>query len=69
MSKVTIMNTKNKAKITYQLVSESEADLKTKKVSVSSPMGKGLLGKIIGETATVVTPNGEMQFEIVDITI
>ena len=69
LSKVTIMNTKNKAKITYQLVSESEADLKTKKVSVSSPMGKGLLGKIIGETATVVTPNGEMQFEIVDITI
>lgn len=69
LSKVTIMNTKNKAKITYQLVSESEADLKTKKVSVSSPMGKGLLGKIIGETATVVTPNGEMQFEIVDISI
>jgi transcription elongation factor GreA len=69
LSKVTILNTKNKAKITYQLVSESEADLKTKKVSVSSPMGKGLLGKIIGETATVVTPNGEMQFEIVDITI
>jgi transcription elongation factor GreA len=69
LSKVTIMNTKNKAKITYQLVSESEADLKTKKVSVSSPMGKGLLGKIIGETATVITPNGEMQFEIVDITI
>jgi transcription elongation factor GreA len=69
LSKVTIMNTKNKAKITYQLVSEAEADLKTKKVSVSSPMGKGLLGKIIGETATVVTPNGEMQFEIVDITI
>ncbi|WP_353481101.1 transcription elongation factor GreA [Haliscomenobacter sp.] len=69
LSKVTIMNTKNKAKITYQLVSEAEADLKTKKVSVSSPMGKGLLGKIIGETATVITPNGEMQFEIVDITI
>ena len=69
LSKVTIMNTKNKAKITYQLVSESEADLKTKKVSVSSPMGQGLLGKVIGETATVRTPNGDMQFEIVDITI
>jgi transcription elongation factor GreA len=69
LSKVTIMNTKNKAKITYQLGSESEADLKTKKVSVSSPMGQGLLGKVIGETATVRTPNGDMQFEIVDITI
>jgi len=69
LSKVTIMNTKNKAKITYQLVSESEADLKTKKVSISSPMGQGLLGKIIGETATVRTPNGDMQFEIVDISI
>ena len=69
LSKVTIMNTKNKAKITYQLVSESESDLKAKKVSVSSPMGQGLLGKVIGETATVRTPNGDMQFEIVDITV
>jgi transcription elongation factor GreA len=69
LSKVTIMNTKNKAKITYQLVSESEADLKAKKVSVNSPMGQGLLGKIIGETATVRTPNGDMSFEIVDISI
>ncbi|WP_421796208.1 transcription elongation factor GreA [Haliscomenobacter sp.] len=69
LAKVTIMNTKNKAKITYQLVSESEADLKAKKVSVSSPMGQGLLGKVIGETATVRTPNGDMQFEIVDIAI
>lgn len=69
LSKVTIMNTKNKAKVTYQLVSESEADLKAKKVSVSSPMGQGLLGKVIGETAKVVTPNGEMLFEIVDIAI
>ena len=69
LSKVTIINTKNKAKITYQLVSESEADLKAKKVSVSSPMGQGLLGKIIGETATVRTPNGDMLFKIVDIAI
>lgn len=69
LSKVTIMNKKNKAKMTYQLVSESEADLKAKKVSVSSPMGQGLLGKVIGETAKVVTPNGEMLFEIVDIAI
>jgi transcription elongation factor GreA len=69
LAKVTIMNTKNKAKITYQLVSETEADLKAKKISVSSPMGKGLLGKVIGETATVKTPNGDMEFEIIDITI
>lgn len=69
LSKVTIINTKNKAKITYQLVSESEADLKAKKVSVSSPMGQGLLGKIIGETATVRTPNGDMLFKIIDIAI
>ncbi|MDX2071903.1 MAG: transcription elongation factor GreA [Haliscomenobacter sp.] len=69
LAKVTIMNTKNKAKITYQLVSESEADLKAKKVSVSSPMGQGLLGKVIGETATVRTPNGDMEFQIMDISI
>ena len=69
LAKVTIMNTKNKAKITYQLVSETEANLKAKKISVSSPMGKGLLGKVIGETATVKTPNGDMEFEVIDITI
>lgn len=69
LAKVTILNTKNKAKITYQLVSETEADLKAKKISVSSPMGKGLLGKVVGETATVKTPNGDMEFEIIDITI
>ncbi|MEL6393652.1 MAG: GreA/GreB family elongation factor, partial [Bacteroidota bacterium] len=69
LSKVTIKSLKNKAKITYQLVSESEADLSKKKISVSSPMGKGLLGKAVGEVATVKTPNGEMQFEVVDISL
>lgn len=69
LAKVTILNTKNKAKITYQLVSETEADLKAKRISVNSPMGKGLLGKKIGDTALVHTPNGDMQFEIVDISI
>ncbi|MEM8584973.1 MAG: transcription elongation factor GreA [Bacteroidota bacterium] len=69
LSKVTIKNLKNKAKLTYQLVSESEADLAKKKISVSSPMGKGLLGKAVGEIATVKTPNGELQFEIVDISL
>ena len=69
LSKVTIVNLKNKAKVTYQLVSESEADLKAKKISVSSPMGQGLLGKKIGEVATVTTPNGIMEFKVEDISI
>ena len=49
LAKVTIVNMKNKAKVTYQLVSESEADLKSKRISVNSPMGQGLLGKKVGE--------------------
>ena len=69
LSKVTIMNTKNKAKLTYQRVSESEANLAQKKISVSSPMGKGLLGEAVGDLATVSTPNGELQFEIVEINL
>ena len=69
LSKVTIVNVKNKAKVTYQLVSESEADLKAKKISVSSPIGQGLLGKKIGDVATVNTPNGIIEFKIEDISI
>ena len=69
MSKVTIQNTKNKAKLTYQLVSQSEANLAQKKISVESPMGQGLLGKAVGDTATVTTPNGELVFKILDITL
>ncbi|MBK8880513.1 MAG: transcription elongation factor GreA [Haliscomenobacter sp.] len=67
LAKVTIVNIKNKAKVTYQLVSESEADLKSKRISVNSPMGKGLLGKKVGEIAEVNTPNGTMQFKVLDI--
>jgi transcription elongation factor GreA len=67
LAKVKIRNTKNKAEIIYQLVSETEADLKAKKISVSSPIGKGLLGKKIGEIATVTTPGGPIDFEILDI--
>ena len=55
--------------MTYQLVSESEANLKEKKISVSSPIGKGLLGKEVGDIATVQTPAGEIDFEIVEITL
>lgn len=69
LNKVTIKNKKNGKEITYTLVSESEADLKAKKISTSSPMGKGLLGKSVGEIATVETPRGNLEFEIVNIAI
>ncbi len=69
LSKVTIRNVKTKKEITYQLVSESEADLKLKKISVSSPIGSGLLGKEPGDIATIETPNGNLEFEIVKISL
>ncbi len=68
LSTVKIKNVKNGAEMQYTLVAENEADLKEKKISVESPIGKGLLGKAVGEIADVQTPNGVMQFEIVDIT-
>lgn len=67
LSRVTIKNAANNREMTYQLVSEAEADLKKKRISISSPMGKGLLGKKAGELAIVKTPNGEMKFEVVKI--
>lgn len=69
LSKVTIKNRKNGASVTYMLVSEEEADLKAGKISTMSPIGKGLLGKTKGETATIKTPAGEMEFEITNIGI
>ena len=51
----------------YTIVAENEADLKAKKISIDSPIGKGLLGKKLGEIADVTTPNGVIQFEIMDI--
>lgn len=68
-AKVTIKNVKTNSKLTYQLVSETEADLKAKKISVGSPMGQGLLGKAVGEIALVDTPAGLMEFEVLDISI
>ena len=68
LSTVTLKNLANGAKMTYTLVAESEADLKTGKISVSSPIGKGLLGKKVGETAEIAVPNGRITFEIVEIT-
>lgn len=69
MSVVTIRNVKNKATMSYKLVAETEADLKNKKISVTSPMGQGLLGKAVGDLAEVKTPNGAIQFEIIEITV
>ena len=68
LSTVTLKNLANGAKMTYTLVAESEADLKSGKISVSSPIGKGLLGKKVGETAEIAVPNGKITFEIVEIT-
>ena len=67
LSKVKIKNVKNGATMTYQLVSESEADLKSGKISVTSPIAKGLLGKKVGETTEIQVPAGKMEFEILEI--
>jgi len=67
MSKVTIKNSANGAKMTYTIVPESEADLKTKKISISSPIARGLLGKEVGDKVEIKVPNGLMKFEIVDV--
>ncbi|MEM0938588.1 MAG: transcription elongation factor GreA [Bacteroidota bacterium] len=69
LSTVKIKNKKNDMEVTYQLVAEEEADLRSGKLSVQSPIGKGLLGKKKGESATIKVPAGDMEFEIVDITI
>ncbi|MBI3238320.1 MAG: transcription elongation factor GreA [Flavobacteriia bacterium] len=68
LSTVSIKNVSNGMEMQYTLVAESEADLKAKKISVDSPIGRGLLGKKVGDIADIQTPNGTMQFEIVDIT-
>ena len=67
LSKVTIKNLNNQMQLKYTLVAESEADLKSGKISVSSPIGKGLLGKKVGDLAEVVVPNGTIKFEIISI--
>ncbi|MGY8949269.1 MAG: transcription elongation factor GreA [Flavobacteriales bacterium] len=67
LSKVVIKNLNNRMQMNYTLVAESEADLKSGKISVNSPIGKGLLGKKIGEFAEVTVPNGILKFEIISI--
>lgn len=67
LSYVKIKNVKNNAEVEYQLVAENEANLKEKKISVESPIGKGLLGKSVGDIADVQTPGGVVQFELLEI--
>ena len=68
LSIVKIKNLNNGSTMTYQLVSETEADLKSGKISVKSPIAQGLLGKSVGEKAEILVPAGKIEFEIVEIT-
>ena len=69
LTKVTAANLVTKKMVTYQIVSESEADLKLGKISVTSPIGKGLLGKEVGDIAEVNVPAGTLKFKIEKITV
>tara|TARA_B100001057_G_scaffold167479_1_gene168198 strand:- start:4871 stop:5344 length:474 start_codon:yes stop_codon:yes gene_type:complete len=69
LSIVTIKNLANNSEMSYTIVSESEADLSLKKISASSPIGKGLIGKEVGDIANIVVPNGTIQFEILKISL
>ncbi|MEN9571409.1 MAG: hypothetical protein RL172_2640 [Bacteroidota bacterium] len=69
LTKVTVTNLNTKKIVTYQIVSEKEADLKLGKISVTSPIGKGLLGKVIGDVAEVTVPAGTLKFKIEDIAL
>ena len=67
MNKVTIKNLKNSASMTYTIVSETEANLKEGKISITTPIAKGLLGHKVGDIVEVQAPVGKMQFQIVEI--
>ena len=69
LTKVKVTNLNTKKQVTYQIVSEKEADLKLGKISVTSPIGKGLLGKHIGEVAEVTAPAGVVKFKVEDISV
>ena len=69
LTKVTVTNVSTKKKVTYQIVSENEADLKVGKISVTSPIGRGLLGKVVGEVAEVTAPAGMLKFKVEEISL
>jgi transcription elongation factor GreA len=69
LSKVKLKNKKTNAVVEYMLVAEEEADLKLGKISVKSPIGKGLLGKKLGEIATIEIPAGKLELEVLDISL
>ncbi len=68
LSTVKLLNKVNKQNMTFTLVAESEADLKSGKISVNSPIGKGLLGKTVGDIAEIQVPNGVLKLEVLEIT-
>jgi transcription elongation factor GreA len=67
LTKATIKNLASSLQVTYAIVSESEADFPANKISVTSPIGQGILGKAIGEIAEIQAPSGIVHFEIIDI--
>ena len=69
LSVVTIKNLANNSEMSYTIVSESEADLSQKKISASSPIGKGLIGKEVGDITDIIVPSGTIQFEILKISL
>ena len=69
LSKVTIKNISNNTEMTYAIVSESEADLAAKKISASSPIGKGLMGKVVNDVVDISVPNGKIKFKILILRI
>lgn len=69
LSNVTVLNVKMNKEFTYTIVSEEEADLKEMKISISSPIGNGLIGKKVGEVAKIKVPAGEMEFKVIEIAL
>jgi len=69
LTKVTLTNMNTKKEVTYKIVSEKEADLKLGKISVTSPIGKGLLGKVVGDVADVTVPAGMLKFRVEKISL
>ena len=69
LTKVTVTNLATNKTVTYHIVSEKEASLKDGKISVTSPIGKGLLGKVVGEVAEVIVPAGVLKFKVENITV